>query len=175
MAQDSQQYLTWAMYRRWAYMAVAILASAVLLDCSVFNFQDDTGIIYIRSFSMNQQVFTVTQTELSTGLSHVWDTMSVKGLYYCVKAMMWGSILCFLCFFSSRWRMRIAILTAFVAGAYYIFLVYYAIKISDLHYATFYPNWKSFLPAVVCQLMILTRTNVIRSSIEKFEFSMEQN
>ena len=174
MAKDSQKYLRMAMYRRWVYMAVAITISALLLNRSVFNFQDDKGIIYVRSFSMNQMEFTVTQTELETGLAHEWTTMSTAGLYYCDKAMLWGSILCLLCFFSDRWRIWIATLTAFIAGAYYIILIYYAMKISDLHYATFYPNFMVFMPAIVCQMMVLTRQNVIRSSIEKYDIEMEQ-
>ena len=72
MGQDSQRFLTMAMYRRWAYMVVAILVSTWLLDATVFNFEDDKGILYIRSFDMNQEEFVVTQTELDTGLSHPW-------------------------------------------------------------------------------------------------------
>ena len=153
MGQDSQRFLTMAMYRRWAYMVVAILVSTWLLDAAIFNFEDDKGILYIRSFDMNQEEFVVTQTELDTGLSHPWARMSVKGLYYLDKVMQWGCIACLLCFFSNRW---------------------YAMQISDVHYATFYPNFKVFLPAVVCQLMILVRQNVIRSSNVRADMELEK-
>lgn len=174
MGQDSQRFLTMAMYRRWAYMVVAILVSTWLLDAAVFNFEDDKGILYIRSFDMNQEEFVVTQTELDTGLSHPWARMSVKGLYYLDKVMQWSCIACLLCFFSNRWRVRIATFTALVAGLYYVLLIYYAMQISDVHYATFYPNFKVFLPAVVCQLMILVRQNVIRSSNLRADMELEK-
>ena len=49
-----------AMYRRWAYMLIAIAASAVMFLHPVFSFQQDKGIIYVRSFSMDQKRFYVT-------------------------------------------------------------------------------------------------------------------
>ena len=120
-----------AMYRRWAYMLVAIVASAFMFTHPVFNFQEDKGIIYVRSFSMDQKMFYVTQTEIKTGAQEITAVSSVKYLYYCNKAMLWGSIICFLCFFSSRWRISIAIITAFIAGAYYVIMAYYALRIAD--------------------------------------------
>lgn len=149
-----------AMYRRWVYMAVAIIAAVVLLHHPVCNFLDDKGILYVRSFSMTQEQFVVTQTDLATNISSTTATMSVKGLYYCIKAMIVGVILCFLCFFSDKWRIIIAVVTAFIAGFYYVFLVYYISKIADLHYATVYPNFMAILPAVVCQMMLLVRKNI---------------
>ena len=149
-----------AMYRRWVYMAVAIIAALILLHHPVCNFLDDKGILYVRSFSMTQEEFVVTQTELATNISSTTATMSVKGLYYCIKAMIVGVILCFLCFFSDKWRIIIAVVTAFIAGFYYVFLVYYISKIADLHYATVYPNFMAILPAVVCQMMLLVRKNI---------------
>lgn len=149
-----------AMYRRWVYMAVAIIAAVVLLHHPVCNFLDDKGILYVRSFSMTQEQFVVTQTDLATNVSATTATMSVKGLYYCIMAMIGGVILCFLCFFSNKWRIILAILTAFIAGSYYVILVYYISKIADLHYATVYPNITAILPAVVCQMMLLVRKNI---------------
>ena len=149
-----------AMYRRWAYMAVAILAAVILLHHPVCNFLDDKGIIYVRSFSMTQEEFVVTQTDLHTQVSNITAKMSVKGLYYCIEAMIAGTILCFLCFFSDRWRIIIAVITAFIAGFYYVILVYYISKIAELHYATVYPNFMAILPAIVCQMMLLIRRNI---------------
>ena len=154
-----------AMYRRWIYMVIAIAASACLFQRPVFNFQEDKGIIYIRSFSMDQHTFYVTQTDIKTGQQEITETMSVAMLYFCNKIMLWGCILCLLCFFSDQGRMIIAILTAIVAGAYYVLMVYYAIRMSDMHYATLYPDWISVLPAVVIEMMILVRHNLVRSLI----------
>ena len=115
---------------------------------------------------MTDTEFVVTQTELDTNASQITAAMSVKGLHHCNKVMLWGAILCFLCFFSNRWRVRIAIFTAFVAGAYYVLMVVYALRMADEHYATLYPNIMAVLPAIVCQMMVLTRHNVLQSEID---------
>ena len=159
----------YSMYRRWAYMVIAILASWFLMTKPVFNFQEDKGILYIRSFSMTQTEFSVTQTDLSNGVPYVTDMMSIKWLYYCNKAMLWGCIACFLCFFSNRWRMLIALITALIAGSYYLVITYYAIQLSDTYYATLYPNLMVVLPAIVCQMMIMVRHNIIRAGIDEDE------
>lgn len=156
------------MLRRWLYMAVAIIAAATLGTRPVFNFQSDTGILYTRSFSMeDQKQFVVTQRELSTGAEEVAAVMSVKGLYYCSKAMLWGSILCLLCFFSYRGRMTLIFVTVAAAGLFYILMIVYAIRMTDQHYATLYPNFAAILPAIVLQAMLLTRSNMIREKIDE--------
>ena len=152
-------------YRRWAYMLIAILASAVLFVKPVFTFQSDKGILYVRSFSMDQQTFYVTQTSLSDGVAEITDTMSVKWLYYLNKVMLWGSILCFLCFFHSKVRILLTYLVAGSAGAYYVMMMYYALQISDLHYATLSPNYMAILPAIICYCMIMTGRNVIQDTV----------
>lgn len=152
-----------AMVRRWLYMVVAIIAAALMPLKPVFSFQDDKGIIYVRSFSMTDKVFWVTQTELGTGIAHVTSSMPVKGLYYCYLAMLFGSILSLMCFFNDEWRAWICLLTAIAAGLYYVLMAIYAIRIADNFYATLYPNYMAILPAVVLQMMILTRQSVIHT------------
>lgn len=161
--------------RRWTYMIIAIAASVVLSMKPVLNFQDDKGIIYIRSFSMDEQMFYVTQTTLDNRVPEITATMSISGLYYCNKAMIWGSILCLLCFFSNRWRIVLATGTAIISGLYYVVLAYYAIKMSDHHYATLYPNWMVIWPAIVCQMMVLTRQNVVKSTLAEIDRTIEEN
>lgn len=156
------------MLRRWIYMAIAIIAAALLGTRPVFNFQSDTGMLYTRSFSMeDQKQFVVTQRELSTGAEEVAATMSVKGLYYCSKAMLWGSMLCLLCFFSYRGRMTLIFVTVAAAGLFYILMIVYAIRMTDQHYATLYPNFAAIWPAIVLQAMLLTRSNMIREKIDE--------
>ena len=157
------------MYRRWAYMGIAILASALLFTRPVFSFQDDKGIIYVRSFTMDQKFFTVTQTELETGIPHVTAVMSVKWLYRINKVMLWSCIICLLCFWSNQWRFWIALVTACIAGVYYLFMAYYAMQITEDHYATLYPTFMAFLPAVVLQMMILVQQNVRREGMYRDE------
>lgn len=161
------------MYRRWAYMAIAILASCLLFLKPVFKFNDDKGIIYVRSFDMDQTHFWVTQTELDTGIEHITAVMSVKWLYRINKAMLWGCIICLLCFWSNRWRFWIALITACIAGAYYVFMAYYAMKIAEDHYATLYPTITAFLPAIVLQMMILVQQNVRREGMYRDEEEQE--
>lgn len=156
------------MLRRWIYMSIAIIAAALLGTRPVFNFQSDTGILYTRSFSMeDQKQFVVTQRELSTGAEEVAAIMSVKGLYYCSKAMLWGSILCLLCFFSYRGRMTLIFVTVAAAGLFYILMIVYAIRMTDQHYATLYPNFAAIWPAIVVQAMLLTRSNMIHEKIDE--------
>lgn len=156
------------MLRRWIYMSIAIIAAALLGARPVFNFQSDTGMLYTRSFSMeDQKQFVVTQRELSTGAEEVAAIMSVKGLYYCSKAMLWGSILCLLCFFSYRGRMTLIFVTVAVAGLFYILMIVYAIRMTDQHYVTLYPNFAAIWPAIVLQAMLLTRSNMIREKIDE--------
>ena len=149
------------MYIRWIYMVIAIAAALLSFTRPVFNFQEDKGIIYVRSFEMTQTEFIVKQTELDTGIVHVTAVMSLKWLYYCQKAILWGSILCLLCFFSKLWRIWICNLTILACAAYYIVLIYYAVQIADEHFATLYPNLMVIVPAVVLEMMVLTRHNVI--------------
>ena len=156
-------------------MAIAIAAAAFLQTRPVLNFNEDKGIIYIRSFSMDQKTFYVTQTTLSDHVPEVTATMSVAGLYWCNEAMLWGTVLCLLCFFRNRWRILIATVTAVIAGLYYVLLVYYAIKMSDNHYATLYPNWMVIWPAIVCQMMVLTRQNVIKQIHDQADEAMEKH
>ena len=175
MEKDDQKRTLNAMYRRWAYMVIAIAASAFLLTRPVLNFNEDKGIIYIRSFSMDQKTFYVTQTSLSDGVPEITATMSVALLYYCNKAMLWGSIICFLCFFSNPLRLTITYIVAVISGLYYVAVVYYSIKLSDLHYVTLYPNYMVVFPGVVCAMMILTGRNVIQDGIDRTDRALERD
>ena len=156
------------MLRRWIYMSIASIAAALLGTRPVFNFQSDTGMLYTRSFSMeDQKQFVVTQRELSTGAEEVAAILSVKGLYYCSMEMRWGSILCLLCFFSYRGRMTLIFVTVAAAGLFYILMIVYAIRMTDQHYATLYPNFAAIWPAIVLQAMLLTRSNMIHEKIDE--------
>lgn len=163
-----------AMYHRWIYMVVAIVASVLMLYHPALNFLDDKGIRYVRSFSMTQTEMIVTQTDLETKADTATATMSVKGLYFCVIAMIVGSGLCLLCFFNDRWRIIIAIGTACIAGFYYVLLVYYILQMSDKHYATLYPNYMAILPAIVCQMMLLTRRSIFQEIADTEEEGSEE-
>jgi hypothetical protein len=152
-----------AMYRRWLYMVLAIITSVVLLHRPVFSFNEDKGIIYVRSFSMTQKTFIVTQTALANGAAEVTAIMSVKGLYYCAWALIISCVACLLSIFSDRRRMGWCVLAVFIAGAYYILMIYYAMRMSGDHYATLYPNFYALLPALVMQFMLLVRRSLAKT------------
>ena len=174
MDQEVEKSRRNAIYRRLLYMVIAILAAALLPLKPAFSFQDDKGIIYIRSFEMDQKTFYVTQTEMETGIQTVTDSMSVKGLYYCYKALLWGCIACLLCFFSFRWRIVVCDIVMITAGVYYVLMVIYAMRISDIHFATLYPTWITILPAIIMQMMVLTRRSAVRSRVDETD-DMEEN
>jgi len=118
---------------------------------------------------MDQQTFYVIQTDLKTNVEEVVETMSVKGLYYCNWALLTTCIACFLCFFSSRWRMSLCVLAVIFAGAYYIIMIYYAMQITENYFATLTPNLWAVLPAIVLQLMLIVRRNVLRKKLDENE------
>lgn len=168
--EQKKEIIPLQMMRRWIYMSVAILAAYFFISRPVFNFQKDTGIIYVRSFEMvEQRSVVVTQTDIKTGASEVTDTMSVIGLHYCSLAMLWGCILCLLCFFSFRGRIFFAAATEIAAGAFYLLMIVYAMRISEDQYATLYPNLFALLPAVVLEAMALTRRNVIKERVDEMD------
>lgn len=159
--------------RRILYMIVAMIASALMSVEPVFHFQDDKGIIYVRSFTMTDKQVQFTQTELATGITTVMATRSVIGLYYTRIAMLIGSILVFLCFFRNRWRIRLCILVIACASAYYILLIYYAVQLTDEFFLTIIPNITVILPAIVLEMMVLTRKNILHERLYNEDSSHE--
>lgn len=157
--------------RRILYMAVAIIAAALMSLEPAFSFQDDKGIIYVRSCTMTDKKVQLTQTELSTGITSVVATRSVIGLYYTRIAMLVGSILVFLCFFRNRWRLRLCILVIACASAYYILLIYYAVQLTDVFFVTITPHFTVILPAIILEMMVLTRRNILNERLDRDERS----
>ena len=161
--------------KRTAYVLIAIFATVLLLTRPVFSFQEDTGIIYIRSFSMDAKTFYVTQTDIKSGVEEITDIMSVMGLHLCALMMLITCVACLLCFFSNKWRMILCIIAACLAGLYYLLMMYYAIEMTDKYYATLYPNLIAILPALVLQMMLLVRREIARKiRIENEEEEKEE-
>ena len=151
-----------AMYRRWAYIAIALTAVCLLRITPLFTFATDKGILYDRSFTMDLHEFQVIQTTLDTNVHQVWGTISVNGLYVLQQIMFWALIVCFVVFFPTwvRWYLSMGI--AITGGAFYVLMIIYAQRITDLEYATLAPSWGAFLPAVVITMMILLNRNVAK-------------
>ena len=117
---------------------------------------------------MDMQRVVVAQTELATGAKQVVAEMSVKGLWYCYRAMLILAIIS-LFFFFSRKGLIVCDLVSILAGAYYVLLIYYAMQISDLQFATLTPTLTVVLPALTIQAMILARQCIVRSLQEESE------
>ena len=160
MASEEKSKLA-AMYRRWAYMAVAILATALLTVGPLFSFYSDQGVIFVRTGTINQHEFAILQTEIENGITHVTETMSVEGLYYCYIAMLIGGIVTILCFYHAEARLWACLFTIAAAAGYYICGIYYYMMITNTFFPTIAPTWIAILPAVVIEMMVLTRKNVL--------------
>ena len=160
--QEENKIRRFAMYRRLAYMAIALTAVCLMRVAPVFSFSTDKGIIYDRSFTMDLQEFQVIQTTLDTHIPQVWATMSVNGLYVVQQILFWAIIVCMLVFYPTKVRWYLSLGIAAAGGVFYFLLIHYALRISDLQYATLAPTWVAFLPAVVIAMMILLNRNVAK-------------
>ena len=126
---------------------------------------DMDGVIYHGNRLLpGVKEFVEWRTDLQTGAKHVENTLSVWGLYSCYLVMLCGSIACLLCFFDNYLRFLFCTLVILAAGVYYVLIMYYAIRISDEFYATFYPTLTIICPAVVLLAMAWVRKDIIRNS-----------
>lgn len=160
MEQDDKRRLS-ALIRRVVYIVIAIIAAALTAKEPVFTFGQDKGIIYTRSFSMDLKEFVVTQTTLDTHVDNVWKKESVIGLYVCYILMLVFSIACLFAIYPTMLRLIVSSLTMTAAGLFYVFWIYYAVKISG-EYATLAPTWTAFMPAVVIAMMLAVFRNVMK-------------
>ena len=94
MDQEVEKSRRNAIYRRLLYMVVAILAAALLPLKPAFSFQEDKGIIYIRSFEMDQKTFYVTQTDMETGIR-------CRSKVYIIAIRLFYGVVLHACFVSS--------------------------------------------------------------------------
>lgn len=156
-------------YLRWIYMSVAIVLSWLLSLQPAYILQSEKGIFSTRHYQIDQNNVTVIQTGFEDQIDVVMEVISIKGLHICQQLMFWGSLLCFLSFFSDIWRQRLAIITAVFAGVYYGFFVYYAVHIVDLYFPTLWPTWTIVLPGIIIELMILVRKSIIRERMETID------
>lgn len=148
--------------KRFLYMLVAIVATIPMFHFVDLSFQSDKGIIYNRSYEMSQTQFRVIQTKLDNSETEVVAIMSLKWLYRSKWALLCGTVLCMLCFFSDRWRITASLLTIGLCILYYIVLIAYAMKISDEQFPTLYPNLVTVCPVIVAQMMIMLRRSILQ-------------
>lgn len=156
-----------AMYRRWAYIAIALFATWMLTVARPFVFKGDEGIIYDRHYSMSLHEVVRTQEKQD----HIKDEKtpektkvvvgSVKGLYYVYKIMFWSIIACFLIFYPTRIRWYLSLIVVLEAAVFYALYIHYIMNVADSD-VTLGPSWMVIFPAIVIAAMVLLNRNVAK-------------
>lgn len=163
------------MKKRLVYMFVALVAAVLLNYLPSVSFLSDKGILYNRSYTIDQHLFQVLQTNLQNGLTEVSSVQSIEGLWYCYTALWVSCLLVLLCFFSAPWRLRLATLSIVLAGGYYALFLYYIVGIVGEYFPTPYPHIGIILPAIIIQMMILVRRTILSDLAEQDEQNEEIN
>ena len=151
---------------KWGRLVLAIVSSIILLSKPVFNFVDEKGLENTRTYVMTTRTFEVHHIEMATGIDKLMGTMSVKGFFYGALAMLIGSMVCTIFYSFHRFRILISTITAFMAGTYYLLMMYYAIRLSQKFFLILYPNWVAILPVVVLITMLWIRKDTLRRLID---------
>ena len=151
---------------KWGRLVLAIVSSIILLNKPVFNFIEEKGIVSVRTFKITTRTFEMHYVDMKTGLDELVGAMSISGLFYGALAIMVGCFLCALLYESHRLRILSASITAFMAGAYYLLIGYYAIRLSQEFCLILYPNWVALLPAIVLVTMLSIRNSTVRKLME---------
>ena len=154
------------MIRKWGRLVLAIVSSIILLNKPVFNFVDEKGIVSIKTYKITTRTFEMHYVNMTTGLDELVGAMSISGLFYGALAILIGCVACALLYESHRLRILSASITAFMAGAYYLLIGYYAIRLSQKFFLILYPNWVALLPAVVLITMLSIRNSTVRKLME---------
>ena len=153
------------MYRRWAYMAIAIVATVLLTVSPFYRFRGDEGIIYDRHYTMTKtEIYRISDVQEHLKNTDIPDGAKiivgdVSGLYYCYKIIFWNCIACFLLFYPTKVRWYMSILIALEAVIFYILYIHYLINVSDAD-VTLGPTWVVMLPGIVIAMMVLLNRNV---------------
>ena len=145
---------------RVVFIVVAVIASIGLFFHPVFSWQDDRGIMYVRTFNMTNTEFTMTHTGVEDGIIHNISHLSVIGLLICNIAILATSLCCFVFFLTENKLIPITTITICLSGLYYALMIFYAMLIVDEYFVTIWPNFMALLPAVVIEMMVLIKRNV---------------
>ena len=151
---------------KWGRLVLAIVSSILLLSKPVFNFVDEKGIISVKTYKITTRTIEMHHVDMKTGLDELVGAMSISGLFYGALAIMVGCFLCALLYESHRIRILISSITAFMAGAYYLLIGYYALRLSQEFCLILYPNWVALLPAIVLVTMLWIRSSTVRKLME---------
>lgn len=151
---------------KWGRLVLAMVSSILLLSKPVFNFVDEKGIISVKTYKITTRTIEMHHVDMKTGLDELVGAMSISGLFYGALAIMVGCFLCALLYESHRIRILISSITAFMAGAYYLLIGYYVLRLSQEFCLILYPNWVALLPVVVLVTMLSIRNSTVRKLME---------
>ena len=154
---------------RWVYIGIAVIASVLLLCRPVFSFQQDKGILYTRHYKIDNKKVTVIQTGLEDHIEYVLETRSIIALHVLGHLMLWSSVAVLLLFFDPIRQHQATLLPIVFAALYYVFVIYYAVDITDRFFATLYPSWPVLMPAVVIEMMVLVRKGIHHEQLESLD------
>ena len=156
---------TYRLLLKWGRLLLAIVSSILLLSKPVFNFIDEKGIVSVKTYKITTRTFEMHFVDMKTGLDELVGAMSVKGLFYGALAILLGCIVCTLFYEDLEIRILSASITAFMSGAYYLLIGYYAIRLSQEFCLILYPNWVALLPVVILLTMLSIRNHTVRKLI----------
>ena len=159
--------------RKWVRLVLAIAASVLLLNKPVYNFPDELGMEHVRTYIMTTRTFEVHHIEMSTGMDDLMGTMSVKGFFFGALAMLIGCVICTVFYSDHIVRVLSSTITAYLAGAYYLIMIYYAVRLSQKFFLIIYPNWIAMLPLVVLLTMLSIRKETVHRLVDAKEKAEE--
>ena len=154
---------------KWGRLILAIVSSVVLACQPVFNFINEKGLENERVYIMTTRTFEVHHIAFEDGMDKLMGSMSVIGFLYGALAILLGCVVCTLLYNDRHKRILCCTITAFLAGSYYLLMVYYAIRLSKKFFMILYPNWVALLPLVVLITMLSIRKDTIRRMIEAWQ------
>lgn len=147
--------------RKWGRLILAIVSSVLLLNKPVYDFPDEPGMENVRTYTMTTRTFEVHHIEMATGMDTLMGTMSVKGLFFGALAILLGSVVCTVFYSDHIVRVLSSMITACLAGGYYLIMIYYAVRLSQEFFLIIYPNWIAILPLVVLLSMLSIRKETV--------------
>lgn len=159
--EEKKQKKKFRLLLRWGRLILVLASSVLLLTKPVFNIIDEKGLENLRTYKITTRSFEVHHIEWSSGLDTLVGAMSVSGFFYGALAILLGCVVCTLFHRYLEIRILACSITAFMAGAYYLIMVYYAILLSQKFFLILYPNLIALLPAVILLTMLSMRNDTV--------------
>ena len=163
--EDKRKKKTLRFVRKWGRLVLAIVSSVLLLNKPVFSFPDEKGWEHLRTHIMTPHKFERHHIEMATGIDELVGAMSVEGFFYGALAILLGCIACAVLYEAHLMRILASTVTAYMAGAYYLLMIYYALRLSEEFYLMLYPNLIALLPTVILITMLSIRNETVKKLV----------